>query len=103
MSCMSRRLPPASRLECVGPPLAVDDVAPKVGADSPLEDKAVLILATMPVHRCCQCARLHGVLHERETPARLGAVDHEPHADTSQLPKLAIARTHDPNRDHCHS
>jgi hypothetical protein len=47
------------------------------------------------VHRSGQCARLHGVLYERETPTGLGSANHESNADTSQFSELPVPGTHD--------
>src|SRR5438552_10095880 len=90
-------VPLAPRFEDQVPNLAVDDLPSEVGADPTLKDEAVLILAAVPVHRCGQGARFHGVLDERETAPRCGAINHEPNAYPAQLPKLAVLRSHDPN------
>src|ERR1700682_6411190 len=97
VACIPKRVPLAARLEDQVAHLAIDELAAQVGADSSLEDKAVLILATVPVQRCRQCAWLHRVFNKRETPARLSAIDHEPNADPSQFSKLSALRTHDPS------
>src|SRR5882762_5907010 len=56
VACVPERVPLAAGLEDQVAYLAKDDLAAEVGADSTLEHKAVLILATVPVHRRGQCA-----------------------------------------------
>ena len=90
-------MPLALRLEDEVANLAVDDLTAEVGADPTFEDEAVLILATVPVHRCGQRTRLHRVLDKREAATGLGGIDHEADAYPAQLPKLAVPRSHDPN------
>jgi hypothetical protein len=90
-------VPLVARLEDQVAYLAIDDLATEVSADPPLQDKAVLILATVTVHRCGQCAWLHRVFDEAEAPSRLCATNHETNADSSQYSKLSVSRTHDPS------
>src|SRR4029077_4383789 len=95
VTSVPKRVPLVSRFEDQVTNLAVDDFAPEIRAHAALEHKAVLVLATVPVHRCGQCARLHRVLHQRETATGLGSVNHETNAYPSQLSELSVPRTHD--------
>ena len=51
--------------------------------------------ARVPVHRRGERPSGHRVLDEGEAVAGLVAVDHEPHPDASQEPRLAVAGTND--------
>src|ERR1700674_1043276 len=62
--CIPKRVPLATRLEDQVANLAIYALAAKVSAHSTLEDKAVLVLAAVPVHRGGQCVRLHRVLDQ---------------------------------------
>src|SRR5207245_936470 len=67
-----------------GARLADDILVAEQPADAALQDIAVLVLACVPVQRRCEGARAHRMLNQREAPAGLAAVDHEPDADAPQ-------------------
>src|SRR6267154_470889 len=96
-------VPLALRLEDEIAHLAVNDLAAEVCPDSTLEDKAVLVLPTVPMHRRCQCAGLHWMLDQREPASGLRAINQEADSDASQFSELSIPGTDDPSQRCCHS
>ena len=89
-------------LKIRSPGSPIDDVVAEQRADAPFEHVAVLVLAEMAVQRSGERPRGHRMLDQREVAARLGAVDHEPHADAAEESRLAVLRSHDPGRDRLH-
>jgi hypothetical protein len=69
-------------------------------ADLALDHVGVLVLVAVDVHRRRQRARRDRVLDEREAAARARAVDHEAHAEASELDDAALSRAKHDGRRH---
>jgi hypothetical protein len=72
----------------------LDYVVTEKRAHAAFEYEAVLVLARVQVQRRRKTARRHRMLDECESFVRVGAVDHEAHANAAEEPFLAISRTY---------
>src|SRR5918999_3074579 len=96
-------VPLVARLEDQVAGAADHDLVAKQRADAALEHVAVLVLAEVAVQGRRERPRRHRVLHEREPLVGLGPIDHEPDADASEEPGLAVARSDHPCCGRFHS
>jgi hypothetical protein len=81
IACIPKRVPLTARLEDQVANFAIDDLAAEVSPHSTLEDKAVLILTTVAVHRSSQRMRFHRVFNQGESASGLSSINHEANAD----------------------
>ena len=95
VACVPERVPLSTRLvdELARPCLQM--LVTEKRAHATFDDEAVFVLVRVAMKRRGERSCGHRVLDEREAPAGLVCIDHEPNADASEKAGLAVCRPYD--------